>query len=517
MHDEPEAQRLTLGRKLGLAFLIAGLVVTTLAFTLFSPRAAQSFGEKSDVLVERGSDALREAREEVVEQSRGVLTGLIDHTTRSRQRLFEDLPLELYRGDTTALREAVKRRDEDLGERLRKNVEILSEEMDRRVREQIARSLVEIQSEQRALRAGFASSVQVDFLVLALGVFLLLFGALGFGLFRSVVRPVQRLRDSARQVAGGDLDVVVQTSGAKSGDEVDALAREFQQMVEQLRAARSELREKNAKLAEFNESLSSEVERQTAHLEKALEDLRGAQDQLVHAAKMSSVGTLAGGVAHEFGNLIAGIKGCAQDVLEVETDPGRREPLELIERTAERADQVTRGLLRFARRERGAKVEIDLLDVLHDARRLVEPQARKVGIAFQFDSEVFDSMRVPADPGAIQQVFVNLFTNAIQASSAGDQVEVRLESAPGGVLVRVCDHGVGIPEADLGHVFDPFFTTKDKETDSFRRGTGLGLAVSYGVIQDHGGRIEVRSEEGVGTTFEVQLPTGDDGGDERVG
>src|SRR5690606_23081858 len=156
----------------------------------------------------------------------------------------------------------------------------------------------------------------------------------------------------------------------------------------------------------WNDTLAREVARKTEHLERALEDLRRTQRGLVHAAKMASVGTLAGGIAHEFNNVIGGIRGCAVEALEDETDPERRETLEVIVRAASRGATITEQLLRFARQRVQRIEQIDVAAVLGESLRLAEPSARRAGV--RLVTAIPDSLTARADAGALHQVFLNL-------------------------------------------------------------------------------------------------------------
>jgi two-component system NtrC family sensor kinase len=335
--------------------------------------------------------------------------------------------------------------------------------------------------------------------------FALVYGSLvlflGLGLYHAIVRPVRRLRQTTRAVQRGELSAEV---AVHSGDEVGALAQDFVHMVDDLRASREEVQCKSRQLELLNEQLESEVDRKTRHLADTVEDLRRAQRELVHAAKMASVGTLAGGIAHEFNNVIGGIRGCASEALTDERDGERREPLEVILRAADRGTQVTRQLLRFSREPVGEKRPLDLETVLVEVLDLARMAARRGGV--ELEREIEGPLPLLADGGALHQVFLNLTTNAVQAMPEGGRLRVEAVREGEEVVCRVIDEGVGIPPEHLDRVFEPFFTTKGAAEDAVSRGTGLGLSVSYSIVEGHGGRIEVDSREGQGTCFTVRLP-----------
>src|SRR5690606_40637151 len=165
---------------------------------------------------------------------------------------------------------------------------------------------------------------------------------------------------------------------------------------------RAEVDRQRAELAALNAGLETEVARKTAALQQALDGLRATQRDLVLAERMASVGTLAGGIAHECNHLAGGIRGCAREILAGETDPARREPLEVIVRAADRAIDVTDKLLRFARPRAPGSAAVDLAVLLREAFALVEPQARQQGVAAELDAA--GEVRVRGDGAALHQV-----------------------------------------------------------------------------------------------------------------
>ena len=444
-------------------------------------------------------------------QSAELLVDLIEYTTEARRRMLSDLPLSLYAdgADLEPLRAAIQSRDTARAEQLRSNVVILAREMERRALTRIDDASARLVVEQSALGDALAREQRIDAMGLTAVVLAVSIALLGFGTYRFILRPLRELRTAATAVAGGDLDAAVQVT---SRDEVGELAADFALMLERLRASRDEIDRKNAELQSWNETLASEVARKTEHLERALEDLRRTQRGLVHAAKMASVGTLAGGIAHEFTNVIGGIRGCAVEALEDEADPERRETLDVIVRAATRGAAITEQLLRFSRQKVQRIERIDVAAVLVESLRLAEPSARRSGV--RVITAIEERLSARADADALHQVFLNLLTNAVQAMPDGGELRVSLERLDGDVLICVRDSGVGIPADAIEHVFEPFWTSRDREPDPERRGTGLGLSVSYGLVEAHGGSIEVESEPGQGSTFSVRLPLAGPAGSE---
>jgi signal transduction histidine kinase len=488
----PARSRLTW--KLAAALLAVTGVMVLLLVSYLGPRFTASFVARGAEVIARSRATMERLAAEHTGSSRDVLIDLIDHTTDRRRRVLEDLPFSLYRGDAERIRAAIRAVDAERGERLRRNAQVLAAETQRRAAARIEADAAEVAREQTAISARFAAEQRQSYLLLAGGLLAVLILVVGVLLFRLVVRPVTLLRQATRRVALGDLDVEVPV---RSRDEVGALAADFSAMVRQLRESRAEL-------TRLNRDLEQEVARKTRHLEQALADLQATHRQLLQAEKMASIGTLAGGVAHEFNNLIGGIRGCARELSSGEQDPERRETLAVIVRASERAAAITQQLLRFARRSVDRVQPTDVAGVLDEALRLVEPEARRRDVA---TVRAFGpGTTIPADADALHQVFVNLFTNALQAMPGGGTLTVAARTEAGEVVIDVTDTGVGIAPEDLDHVFEPFFTRKDAEADPARRGSGLGLSVSYGIVAAHGGRISVDSRLGAGARFTVRLP-----------
>ncbi|GBC77565.1 Sensor kinase CckA [bacterium HR08] len=225
------------------------------------------------------------------------------------------------------------------------------------------------------------------------------------------------------------------------------------------------------------------------------------EEQLQQREKLSSLGLLAAGVAHEVNTPLAGISSYTQMLLKQfpPTDP-RRALLEKIETQVLRASQIVQSLLNFARMERPMVSELDIRRVLDDTLQLLEPQLRDTRIeVVRRYAEALPP--VLGDATKLQQVFMNLILNARDAMPEGGRLTLAAYLSDDQVCVDVEDTGVGIPPEHIARIYDPFFTTK-----GVGRGTGLGLALSYGIIQEHAGRIFVESQVGRGTRFTIALP-----------
>ena len=224
--------------------------------------------------------------------------------------------------------------------------------------------------------------------------------------------------------------------------------------------------------------------------------------QLVQADKLSSIGLLAAGVAHEVNTPLAVISTYAQMLAkQISEDEQKSKLLDKIAKQTFRASEIVNSLLSFSRTSPTEFVEVDVNRVIQDTLTLIEHQLQKSAIEVTLDLES-SLPPVKGNPGKLQQVFLNLFLNARDAMESGGRLAITTwRSDEGFARVQVADNGQGIPAENLTRIYDPFFTTKGA-----RKGTGLGLAVSYGIVREHGGNIDVESELGVGSRFCVELP-----------
>ncbi|HEV2862082.1 MAG TPA: ATP-binding protein [Pyrinomonadaceae bacterium] len=228
------------------------------------------------------------------------------------------------------------------------------------------------------------------------------------------------------------------------------------------------------------------------------------EEQLQQREKLSSIGLLAAGVAHEINTPLTGVSSYTQMLLGMlaETDP-KHALLQKIRRQTDRATGIVNNLLNFSRTGSATEFfEVDLNRVLEDTLQLLEPQFRQSRV--EILREYGDRLpSVFANAGKLQQVFTNLLLNARDAIPDGGRVRLRTTAPESDtVVVEVIDDGIGIAPENVARIYDPFFTTK-----GVGKGTGLGLAVSYGIVQEHSGHITVESAPGRGTTFRITLPT----------
>ena len=227
------------------------------------------------------------------------------------------------------------------------------------------------------------------------------------------------------------------------------------------------------------------------------------QERLLQSEKMVSVGQLVSGVAHELNNPLTGIMGFAQLLLARDLDEKTEGDVETIYREAERAAKIVQNLLSFARRKRTEKEPANLNSLLERVLELrtYDLQVKSIDLELQLDPKLPETM---VDANQIQQVFLNLIINAEQAILAEKErgtLKVRTQREKGNIRVTFQDDGPGMEEGTLRRVFDPFFTTKE-----VGEGTGLGLTICYGIIDEHDGRIWAESQPGRGTTFIIELP-----------
>ena len=253
------------------------------------------------------------------------------------------------------------------------------------------------------------------------------------------------------------------------------------------------------------QSTISQLRAMQVELRSRMEAQRSAENRLIQAAKLAAVGEMAAGIAHELNNPLTSVTGFSE--LAMENLPKATETykdLELVLKEARRARDVVRRLLDFARQSESTRANASLNEVIDDVVALSRHLIHTSGVELKLSLEP-DLPWVSMDSNQMKQVLLNLVHNALQAMPMGGELEVKSELATrsdrNGVMVSVCDSGVGIPPAEQARIFEPFYTTKGNQG-----GTGLGLSVTYGIVTDHGGQIDVESRPGIGSKFMVWLP-----------
>lgn len=313
-------------------------------------------------------------------------------------------------------------------------------------------------------------------------------------LYYIVTRPLSMLAEGMNKLSMGDMEQRIRIS---SKDEIGLLAGSFNSMAE-------ELKEYKEKMENWTKSLEDEVQKKTAEIVRA-------QEQLINAEKLASLGRMAAGVAHELNSPLTGIVTFAHLMLKRIPQENTQdiEDLKVIIDQAERCSRIVRGLLGFSRKTASEKSKVDMNILLESTLSMVRNQAKFHNIAFDVSLEK-GIPEVAADPNQIQQVFLNLLINSADAMEerGGVTIASRMVKDNGSKFIEIefTDTGPGIPEDIRGKIFEPFFTTKPEG-----KGTGLGLSVSYGIIKKHGGQIFVKSGPAEGASFFIRLPIEEEG------
>jgi PAS domain S-box-containing protein len=226
------------------------------------------------------------------------------------------------------------------------------------------------------------------------------------------------------------------------------------------------------------------------------------QAQLIQSEKLAGIGTLASGVAHEINNPLSGIMGMADLAMETDDPETRKGYLADILNCAQRISEITKGLRSYSRiSKQEEQAPMDVIEVLERSLKMVRMATAKTS-PVEVTRRFQPVEKIEANPGEIQQVFTNLFTNALQAMNGkGGKLTLSTRQLQDSIEVRVSDNGKGISQKHLNKIFDPFFTTKKQG-----EGTGLGLNIVYRITTKYEGTIDVESEEGVGTTFTLKFP-----------
>ncbi len=306
-------------------------------------------------------------------------------------------------------------------------------------------------------------------------VFLILITVLvkGYFIYRMIHNPIKKLNDATKEVANLNLDYTVDI---KSNDELGNLAKSFNAM--------------------------------TAHIRQEARELEKAQSQLIMTEKMASMGELSAMVAHEINNPLSGILSYAKvssRYLERGNDDPEaldsvRKNLAFISEETKRCGNIVKSLLIFSRRGSGDFKNEHLNGIVENSIMVIDHSVKMKELHFTQELNCANDL-IRCDPGGIQQVFVALIVNAIEATPQGGTVGITTEcnGQSETITIKVSDTGRGIPDHILPHIFEPFVSTKTK-------GTGLGLSVVYGIVKQHGGSIEVATTEGKGTVFIIILP-----------
>jgi len=350
-----------------------------------------------------------------------------------------------------------------------------------------------------AIGALYVGQLEEPFSALKRKITLLLLGLLLFGsslglllsivIARRLSRPLLELSASAERVAMGETDITLPIS---SSDEIGYLTETFNWMT-------SALRERDQSLLGMNRQLEGKVEQRTHELEEKSLQLIKAQEELLRNEKLAAIGSLAAGVAHEINNPTAIIRGNVE-LLQMELGkgtPGREETDEIMKQT-ERISLITRNLLSFAHEQMVHPEQVQLNTLLEEILSQLRHQVTMTEI-LEEKNLCITLPNVEGDRERLRQVFTNILLNAVQSMAGKGTLSLSSIFDDHEVRVTIEDTGPGISADIMEKIFNPFFTTKGN-------GTGLGLSVSYGIVQAHGGSIDVCSASGEGAVFRIHLP-----------
>ncbi len=308
---------------------------------------------------------------------------------------------------------------------------------------------------------------------------------IGYVLAQNIARPILKLRDLSQAVASGDLN---QSIGLQRQDEIGELAQSFDTMTLHLRDRTEEAARLYAETLQRNKELKEINER-----------LEATQLQLIQSEKLASIGQLTAGIVHDVKNPFAVIMGMSEVLAEDENlDEATRHGLKVIRESAVKGNTIVSDLLKFARQSKPEMRTMDMRETIQTSMRLTAYLTRRYNTVADLPE---NPLLVTYDAQQIEQVLINMIHNAIQAMPNGGSLTLSLKQVDETAQISIQDSGSGISPEHLKRIFDPFFTTK-KEGE----GTGLGLSVSYGIIANHRGKIDVESELGKGTKFTIVLP-----------
>ena len=339
--------------------------------------------------------------------------------------------------------------------------------------------------------------------------FLVLFGACAGIVAFTVAQfmaPIRRLEQRADAMAQGELADPVAAGG--EGDEIGRLTLALEEMRRALRDKLRSTEEVNLDLERAVQMRTADLARKNRELAETLDKLTRAQQQLVRSEKLASIGQLVAGIAHEINNPVNAIVNTVgpleEAVATIDDDPDAakevREMLKVVQRGAQRTKAIVSALHNYSRTDDESVVDFDIDRSIDDSLELLRYTIKQnVTVTKSYG----DVGRVRGHAGQINQVFMNLLTNAAQALAGRESATITIETRgdTAGVEVRIIDNGPGIPPEVLPRIWDPFFTTKD-----VGEGTGLGLSIVHELVERHGGSIECETKVGEGTTFTVKLP-----------
>jgi signal transduction histidine kinase len=333
------------------------------------------------------------------------------------------------------------------------------------------------------------------------------------------LKPLSVLLQGVQQLDEGNLDVSIPI---QSQDEIGYLSGAFNHMVTSIKAAEEQLRSYNLTLTEKVEARTRDLYAKNTKLKEALDQLKEMQHQLIMQEKMASLGNLVAGVAHEVNSPIGAVysaadvsRRCVEKISMILSTSRTMEELNSSEQlqkslkiladnnkvttaASERIANIVRSLKTFARLDEADYQEADILEGLDSTLILLEHEIKdRIVVIKNFG----DIPKISCYPNQLNQVFMNLLMNAVQAIDGEGRITIKTDLEEGKVTVEISDTGRGIPPQNMAKIFDPGFTTKGVGV-----GTGLGLSISHNIIKKHNGDIKVESEKGKGSSFTILLP-----------
>jgi signal transduction histidine kinase len=328
----------------------------------------------------------------------------------------------------------------------------------------------------------------VRHLIFALGMIVCLTIFINLLLTKMVTKPIKDLSHAMDKISVSGASEEIPIS---SEDEIGLLAQSFNDMSQALKQREQEVKKYTVKLEEM--------------VDERTKELRESQDQLIQTEKLASMGKLAGYIAHEINNPIGIIVSRAECILMDSNDKGYPELLltdiEVIKKHSNRIATITKGMLTFSRKSPAEFRDVDINVVIDETLLLFEKQFMINDIRIQKNIGC-DLPKIQGNATQLQQVFFNIFNNSLDVLPNGGEIMIRSQCNTDGMLhLFISDTGPGIANEHVSKIFEPFFTTKGDN-----KGTGLGLSVTYGIIKDHHGQINVHSDVDAGTTFEILLP-----------
>lgn len=333
-----------------------------------------------------------------------------------------------------------------------------------------------------------------EFYLLAIFTTILLASALVLFTRREIKKPLNELTKASVAVSKGDRKTRVEV-GPNQLDDMRMVSVAFNDMLDNLQVATTELEN-------WSQQLEYKVQKKT-------EELGAAQNELMHIERLASLGKLSSSVAHEINNPLSGIlvytKLVFKQLSNPEIAPDKKElmlkHLKLIENETKRCGDIVKGLLDFSKKDQEDFEPLNLHDILQDTADLMSHSIKIANISFS-KKFVAKSDLIYCSPNQIKQACMAILVNSTEAVSENGEIIVQTSNPDkDSILIEIIDNGVGIRAEDIPHIFEPFFSTKQEV-----HGIGLGLSIAHGIIQNHKGKIQVKSEHGIGTTIAILLP-----------